>query len=123
MASQSIDMPLRKNCSQPGDQAAAAVEVAEERLAFAASLAQPEELAVQRIGEIASAATGFECIRRTVQQRPMLQNKVLPCVLVAMRACTRQREVFQVQAREVLFETSRCPMRSQGPLRARLERL
>ena len=98
MASQPIDIPLREDGSQPGDQAAAAVEVAEERLAFAASLAQPEELAVQRIGKIARAATGIERIGRAVQQRPMLQNKVVPCALVAVGACARQREVFQVQA-------------------------
>src|SRR6476659_8952005 len=104
MASQSIDMPLRKNCSQPGDQAAAAVEVAEERLAFAASLAQPEELAVQRLGEVARAATGIERIGRAVQQRPMLQNEVVPRALVAISARARQREVFQMQAGEVLFE-------------------
>src|SRR4029079_17384409 len=75
------------------------------------------------LGGVAPPATRCERIRRTVQQRPMLQNKVVPRALVAIGASACQREVFQVQAGEVLFDIPRYTLRAQGALRTRLERL
>ena len=58
-----IDEALRDERSQPRREAAAAVEVAEDGLADAVLLLQPEELGVQRLRDLARAAAGIDGVR------------------------------------------------------------
>jgi hypothetical protein len=82
-------VPLREYGSQPRREAAASVEITEER-----SL---EQLAIDAVGEFASTASGIERIGCTVERRPMLPNKKIPGPFVPRRAGARERKIFEME--------------------------
>jgi hypothetical protein len=102
-----IDVALRQHRAQPRGQTAASVEVAEMRSALAVTHVEPEQLAVERVREIARPASGIDGIRRSVQNRPMLANEMLPRRLRSLRARARERQVFDVERLEIPLELTR----------------
>src|SRR5260221_11103293 len=74
---QPIHMPLRQHRSQPRRQAAASVEVAKERLPYALTVSEPEQIRVQRIREVARPAAGLERISSAVKMRALLEDEML----------------------------------------------
>ena len=123
MCPETVDMTLRQNGSKPRCEAAAPVEVAEQRLPLACVIAQPEEVRVQRIRQVARAPAGIERVGGSIEERPLHEHEVLPRGLVAARARTREREVFQMERCQIALELSRVGGPSgECPPRTRLER-
>ena len=101
---QAIDVPLRQDCSQPRAQAAAAVKVAKQRLARAAAVRKPIQLAVERVGQLLRRAGGVDCIGGAEQCGPVAGDEVFPGRLEAFDARGRQRQVFEVQSAQVCLD-------------------
>ena len=104
---QAIDVPLRQHGSQPRGQAAATVEVAQQRLARAGGVRQPIQLAVQRVGQFTRAAGGIDRVGRAQERRAIAGDEVLPRRLQTFDARGRQRQVLEVQAAHVFFDRGR----------------
>jgi len=85
-------------------------------------VADPEQVRVQRIGEVARTAARIDRVGGAVQQRPLHEDEVLPRLLVSLCARAGEREVFQVQGREIPFDVTRGAVIPQRPLGAGLER-
>ena len=100
-------MPLREDGAQPRREAASPVKIAEQRLALARLFAQSKKIRVQRICEIAGVASRIECRRRSIQQRPLLEDEMVPRAFISSRARAGEREVFEVQAAKIAFEILR----------------
>src|SRR5690606_4728474 len=99
-----VDVPLGEHGTHPGGQAAAAVEVAEERLPLAGAFAQAEQIRVERIGELTSATGAIDRLGRAIERGPMLPDEVIPGRLVSGRARAGQRQVVEAQRRDVLLD-------------------
>jgi hypothetical protein len=72
---------------------------------------EPEEIRVQRIGEVPGAATGIERVGGPIEKRPLREDEVFPRVFIAGRACACEREVFEVKRGKVAFDL----VRRRGP--------
>src|SRR5678816_948320 len=83
LRTQPVNVPLRQHGTQPGGQAAASVEVAEERTL--------EELAVDAVREIARSTRWIDRVGGTIEDRPMLADEMFPGRFITGRASTRQR--------------------------------
>src|SRR5882672_1466801 len=83
------------------------MEVAEKRLPHAGGVSEAEEIRIQGIRELTGSATRIDRIGSSIKKRPLLQDEVLPCLLVSRRACRCNREVFEVKRVEVPLELSR----------------
>ena len=81
--------------------------IAEQRLPLAFTVRKPEEIRVQRIRQIARAAAGIERVGGAIEERPLLEDEVLPGILVAGRAGAGKREIFEMKRAEVALERSR----------------
>jgi len=100
------------------------VEVAEKGLPHACPVSQPEEIRIQGIGELTGSATRIDRVGRSIEKRPLPEDEVLPCFFIPRRACTGDREVFEMKRVEVALELSRIWVASgKSAPRARLERL
>src|SRR5208282_4720262 len=73
-----VDMPLRKDGTEPGGELAATMKVVEERLALASGLPQAVQLRVQRVGELAAVRFSCNRARRPIKLRPKLRDKEIP---------------------------------------------
>ena len=117
-------MPLREHGTKPRDKAAPAVKIAEQRPPLAAFLPHAEEIRVQGIGELAGSAAGIERVGGAIQKRALGQHEMLPRLVVARRARTRERQIFQVKRGEVALEIARLRRPAGKHTRgARFERL
>ena len=99
-----VDVPLRQHGPEPRGQAAASVEVAEQRLPPAVTVAKPEQFGVQRIGDLAGPAARVERVRRPIEQRALLEDEVFPRLVVARGTRAGEREIVEVQRRTVALE-------------------
>ena len=82
---------MRKDSPEPRRQAAAAVEVPEQRPALALALTQPEQLGIQRVCRFARGSRPIDRVGGAIQNRPMLADEVLPGRFVAVGAPGRKR--------------------------------
>ena len=88
-----IDEALRDERAQPGREAAATVEVAEDGLPDAVLLLQSEELCVQRLRDFTCAAAGIDGVRGTEHPGPELAHEMIPGLFVhRLRMRTRARD-------------------------------
>ena len=71
-------MTLREHGAKPGPETAPAVKVAEERSSIAVAFLESEEIRVDRIGNVACAATGLERVCRAIQYGAVLEHKMIP---------------------------------------------
>ncbi len=92
------------------------MKVSEERAAFAVAFLQPEEIRVDRIGQLARAAGGIDGIGRPVEHRTVLAHEMIPRGFGAFGAGAGQRQVGEVQGRQVPLE----PLAVLRPVRQRL---
>ena len=100
------------------------MEVAEERLSLAFAIPQPVEVGVQRVGELPRTASRIQCIRRAIENRPVLQYEVIPRRFISGGAGTGEGQLLEAQRRKVVFEVA-SRRRAAGKCLggARLERL
>ena len=77
------------------------MKIAEERSTFAVPLLQSEEIGVDRIGELARGAAGIHGVSRSVEDRAVLENEMIPRGLDSRRAGRRQRKILEVERREI----------------------
>jgi hypothetical protein len=77
------------------------VVIGEQGIAGPAPAGEPEQVGVERIGQIARPATGIESIRCAIERRTLFADEVLPCSLVSVGARTRQGKVLEAQCRGV----------------------
>ena len=98
------------------------MEVAEKRLPFAWAGAKPEEIGVQRICKIPGSAAWIERVGRSIEERPLGENEVLPGRFVAGRASAREHKILEVKRGQVTLELPRLRTSSgKRPPGARLE--
>jgi hypothetical protein len=107
LAPEAIHVSLRQNRPQPRSQTAAAVEVPEERLAFARTLAQTEEVGVHRVSQVASSPGRVERRSRPIEKRPLFDNEMIPGCRVSGGACAREGKILDVQPAKIPVEVSR----------------
>ena len=77
------------------------MKVPEERLTFPVTLADAVQVGVEGIGQLARTARRIERVGGAIQHGPVFADEVLPGRLVASRACTRQRQVLEVESTRV----------------------
>jgi hypothetical protein len=103
------------------------MEVAKERLALARCRSGPEQVRIERIGQLACGARGIECVGRAIERRAMLPNEVLPGAFVAGRARAGERQILEVQGREVPLDlpgvARRLAERFRGACRKRRRKI
>src|SRR5437867_1452061 len=90
LQTQSIDITLREDRSEPCGEAASPMEILEERSPLAAVVLESVQVRIQRIGELACAAAPIERIGRAIEQRPILEHEPIPGGLVSGRTAARQ---------------------------------
>jgi hypothetical protein len=91
LGTQPIDVTLRQDRAQPRGEAAAAIEVPEERPPIA--IPDPVQLGIQCVGQLASTAGWIERLRRAEKYRTVLADEALPGLLVAGRAPACELEI------------------------------
>src|SRR4051812_4542080 len=94
---QAIHVALREDRAEPGAEAAASLEVAEERAPLCPAFGHAVEIRVQGVGEVARAAAGVEGIGRAVEDWPVFKDEPFPGLLLAGSALTRELEVAGVR--------------------------
>ena len=83
------------------------MEIAKQRLSLASPVPKSEEIRVQRVRKVASAAAWIERVGGAIEKRPLLEDEVFPRALVAGRAGAGKREIFKVKRAEVTLELPR----------------
>ena len=99
-----IDVPLRDQRSQPGCEAAAAVEIPEHRLPDAIVFLEAEQLRVKCFGNLARAAGGIDRIGRAIHTGPELAHEMVPRIFTAHGARAGERKIAEVQRIEIAIE-------------------
>jgi hypothetical protein len=74
------------------------VEIPEQRPPVGAVARDAIQIRVEGVSQLAGTAGRIERIGRTVQDRPMLQNEVVPRRFASERTRTREREIGDVQS-------------------------
>ena len=96
-----IDEPLRQDRAQPRREAAAAVKIAKQGLTIGSAIGDAEQVAVERIHELPRPAGRVHGVGGAIERRPELAHEVFPRVFVARRAPAGEREILEMQGRQV----------------------
>src|ERR1700687_1162372 len=103
-----INVPLRKNGTEPGLQRTAPMEVTKERTFCAFAAGQTVQLGKKGIREITSfRGTGVAAKyrgRRRAQVSAVLGEKMLPSGLTSFGASGGESQIFEMQRAEIFFE-------------------
>lgn len=107
-----VHVSLGEHAAQPGRQTAAPVEILEVRATATIPLGEPEQLTVQRVGQVARTTRWVESAGGPVEHRAKLAHEVFPRRFVPLGARARKRKVFEMQRTTVSRDLSR---RCAGP--------